>query len=216
MRMRIRLKTKVLVLLTIVAVSSLRLDAQPYYFSHYQVESGLSNNSVECSIQDNDGFLWFGTVNGLNRFDGDTFKVFNNNPIDSNNIGSNFVRCLYNDNHGVIWIGTDKGVYTFNKIGEKFDAIKPLPKGNCTQIISDSSGRFWAIINQLIYSLDTRTNKIRLYPLDGKIPVATSIALTPDKGLWISTSNGNIKKFDPAADSFYTYSTYKKIGSALS
>ena len=51
-------------------------SAQPYYFKHYQVENGLSNNTVYCSIQDNKGFLWFGTKEGLNRFDGYRFKLF--------------------------------------------------------------------------------------------------------------------------------------------
>src|ERR1700758_2005055 len=93
-----------------------RLQGQPYYFNHYPVESGLSNNSVECSIQDDDGFLWIGTINGLNRFDGYTFKTFYHDPGDSTSIGSNFIRCLYTDSHGVIWVGTNKGVYTFDKI----------------------------------------------------------------------------------------------------
>src|ERR1700748_3770584 len=113
---------------------------QPYYFNHYQVENGLSNNSVECSIQDDDGFLWIGTINGLNRFDGYTFKTFYNDPGDTASIGSNFIRCLYNDKHGVIWVGTNKGVYTFDKVGEKFKLIRNLPMGNCTQIICDGRG----------------------------------------------------------------------------
>ena len=53
------------------------LNAQPYFFRHYQVENGLSNNTVYCSVQDNNGFLWFGTKDGLNRFDGYHFKLFN-------------------------------------------------------------------------------------------------------------------------------------------
>src|SRR5579864_8730720 len=51
-------------------------EGQPYCFNHFQVENGVSNNSVECSIQDDDGFLWFGTISGLNRFDGYAFKMF--------------------------------------------------------------------------------------------------------------------------------------------
>src|SRR3546814_9928447 len=50
--------------------------SQPYYFTHYQVENGLSNNAVLCSAQDAMGFMWFGTKDGLNRFDGYSFKVF--------------------------------------------------------------------------------------------------------------------------------------------
>jgi hypothetical protein len=66
------------------------VTAQPYYFRHYQVEDGLSNNAVVCCLQDRKGFLWFGTKDGLNRFDGYTFKIFRNNPDDSTSIGNNF------------------------------------------------------------------------------------------------------------------------------
>ena len=61
-----------IVLLLTVSTAS----GQSYYFKHYQVENGLSNNTVYCSIQDNKGFLWFGTKEGLNRFDGYRFKLF--------------------------------------------------------------------------------------------------------------------------------------------
>src|SRR3981081_1107529 len=132
--------TRILLFVVIAACLPGRVNGQPYYFNHYQVENGLSNNSVECSIQDADGFLWFGTINGLNRFDGYTFKSFYKDPGDSASIGSNFIRCLYLDSRGIIWVGTNKGVYTFNKISEKFNLVRPLPRGNSTQIIGDAGG----------------------------------------------------------------------------
>ncbi len=73
---------------------------QSYYFRHYQVENGLSNNAVICSLQDKKGFLWFGTKDGLNRFDGYTFKIFRNNSTDSQSIGNNFIHCIYEDKQG--------------------------------------------------------------------------------------------------------------------
>src|ERR1700759_3453423 len=141
-----------------------KLCGQPYYFNHYQVESGLSNNSVECTIQDDDGFLWIGTINGLNRFDGYTFKTFYNDPGDTASIGSNFIRCLYNDKHGVIWVGTNKGVFTFDKVRERFELIRGLPRGNSTAVMCDARGSFWFIIDQYVYRLDRKTGKVKLYP----------------------------------------------------
>jgi len=208
---------KLISLIVIVAVQLFgSVSGQPYYFNHYQVENGLSNNSVECSIQDDDGFLWFGTINGLNRFDGYAFKTFYNNPADSTSIASNFVRCLYNDGQGIIWVGTNKGVCTFNKISEKFNHVPFLPKGNCTQIIRDSRGCFWFVVNLSVYSYNPGTGKVKQYPLNGPVPVATSIAITPDRSLWVSTSSGCLKKFMPATDSFYTYSRYYGILDPLS
>ena len=83
-----------IILLTICFI---QVDGQSYYFRHYQVENGLSNNAVICSVQDHKGFLWFGTKDGLNRFDGYSFKVFRNIPNDTSSIGSNFIRSLFED-----------------------------------------------------------------------------------------------------------------------
>ncbi|HXB92875.1 MAG TPA: two-component regulator propeller domain-containing protein, partial [Puia sp.] len=208
-------KKEISLLLFFVIAFFSRTDGQPYYFNHFQVENGLSNNSIECSIQDNDGFLWFGTINGLNRFDGYTFRTFYHDPGDTSSIGSNFIRCLYNDRQGTVWVGTNKGVYTFNKTGEKFNLVRNLPKGNSTQILCDGRGRFWFIIDQFVYSLDPSGGKVSSYPMEGQSPVATSIAVTPDNALWVSTSNGAIQRYSPQKDSFTIYSTYKPVSDPL-
>jgi ligand-binding sensor domain-containing protein/signal transduction histidine kinase/DNA-binding response OmpR family regulator len=210
------IKIRILLLVLIAFLFSDKMVGQPYYFNHYQVENGLSNNSVGCSIQDDDGFLWVGTINGLNRFDGYTFKTFYCDPGDTTSIGSNFIRCLYNDGHGTIWVGTNKGVYTFDKISEKFRLVRPLPQGNSTEIICDGMGGFWFIIDFFVYRLDPRNGKVKGYLVEGRSPVATSIAITPDKALWVSTSNGCIKKYAPGPDSFYTYSAYRKVADPYS
>jgi ligand-binding sensor domain-containing protein/signal transduction histidine kinase/DNA-binding response OmpR family regulator len=185
------------------------LKGQPYYFKHYQVENGLSNNSVECILQDDDGFLWFGTLNGLNRFDGYSFKTFHNDPEDSTTIGSNFIRCLFNDHHKTIWVGTNNGIYAYDKISEKFRLLKSVPAGNTTQINGDGNGNFWFIINLMVYRYNPKTGNVKLYSLNEITPAATSIAMAPDSSLWISTSKGSIKKYIPERDSFMTYSVYE-------
>src|SRR5688500_3296477 len=76
------------------------LQAQPWYFRSYGVKDGMSGNGVMSILQDSRGFMWFGTRNGLNRFDGSSFKVFRNNPYDSLSIGSNSIGCLYEDKSG--------------------------------------------------------------------------------------------------------------------
>ena len=203
------MKKKLLLLIISTYALFNGLRGQPYYFKHYQVENGLSNNSVECSLQDDDGFLWFGTLNGLNRFDGYTFKTFHNDPEDSNSIGSNFIRCLYNDHHNKIWIGTNNGIYIYDKIREKFSLLKSIPAGNTTQIKSDPNGNFWFIVNLNLYRFNPKNGTAKLYSLNEITPVATSIALTPDSTLWVSTSRGSLKKYIAERDSFMTFSMYE-------
>ncbi|MEC8885050.1 MAG: two-component regulator propeller domain-containing protein, partial [Bacteroidota bacterium] len=67
---------------------------QDYYFEHYTVENGLSHNTVLSSLQDSKGFLWFGTKDGLNRFDGYAFKRFQNKPNDQKHLLGNYVESL--------------------------------------------------------------------------------------------------------------------------
>ena len=208
-------RNKIWILTAIALAVLIKSSGQSYYFNHYQVENGLSNNSVECSLQDDDGFLWFGTINGLNRFDGYTFKTFHYDPADSTSIGSNFIRCLYNDDHHTIWVGTNKGIYTYNKIGEKFSRVKSIPVGNSTQIKSDARGRYWFIIDLSVYSFEPKTGQVKLYRLHGPVPIATSVAITPGNDLWVTTSKGSLEKYVPALDSFITYSVYEQNANRL-
>ena len=94
--------------------------SQPFDFRSYQVEKGLSNNTVTCSLQDKRGFMWFGTKDGLNRFDGLSFKVFRQITGDSNSLGNNSITRLLQDKQGVLWVGTERGLYRYNEEKENF------------------------------------------------------------------------------------------------
>src|SRR5690606_26880222 len=131
--------------------------AQPYYFTHYQVENGLSNNAVLCSVQDDMGFIWFGTKDGLNRFDGYSFKVFHSDPDNPNGLGSNFVRALYVDDSGYIWVGTDQGIYLFDPKSETFSLFHPSITNEILDIQGDNQGNTWFINNLTLSRYDTAT-----------------------------------------------------------
>lgn len=91
-----------------------------YIFRHYQVEHGLSDNMVTACIQDNDGFVWIGTRDGLNRFDGYSFKVFRHDPEVSSTLGSNWITSLNCDQTGNLWVGTLAGLFRYDKEHESF------------------------------------------------------------------------------------------------
>ncbi|UCF64436.1 MAG: hypothetical protein JSW33_01005, partial [bacterium] len=88
-------------------------------FEHLTIEDGLSNNTVQCILQDQQGFMWFGTSDGLNRWDGYTFKIFTHSPNDSTSISNNYITALCEDSSGIIWIGTGFGLNTFDPSTEK-------------------------------------------------------------------------------------------------
>ena len=85
-----------------------------------KLENGLSNNTVLCSIQNKMGFIWFGTRDGLNRFDGNQFKNFMYDPEDPNSLINNFITALAEDNEGHIVIGKRDGICSFNHLNETF------------------------------------------------------------------------------------------------
>ena len=120
-----------------------RVQSQPYFFRHYQVESGLSNNTVFCSVQDKDGFLWFGTKDGLDRFDGYHFKHFTIND-EGHTLTPDIISCMLTDSKGTLFIGCQKGLYYFDK--EKECLIRLIDSFVWINAIHfDNQGQLWFI-----------------------------------------------------------------------
>lgn len=116
-------------LLFLVGLASLlctSLQAEEYtnfHFKRIQVDDGLSENTVYCILQDSKGFIWFGTKDGLNRYDGDSFHTFRNNPSDSLSLKNNFIRALVQANDDLLYIGTDAGLYVMDAAKEVFTRV---------------------------------------------------------------------------------------------
>src|SRR6266702_6438019 len=88
-------------------------------FTHLSIEGGLSQSNVTCILQDSHGFMWFGTRDGLNKYDGYKFTVFKNTEGDSKSISNNFITSLIEDKKGDLWIGTWGG--GLNKLDRQKD-----------------------------------------------------------------------------------------------
>ena len=84
-----------------------------YYLNSLTIRDGLSQNTVYDILQDKAGFMWFGTKDGLNRYDGSSFKIFKYDRTDEYSLGNNYILALYEDVEGNIWVGTDMGLYIY-------------------------------------------------------------------------------------------------------
>jgi len=84
--------------------------AQQYIFTNYSINEGLSQSVVNCIFQDSRGYIWIGTQNGLNRFNGETFDEYSYNPVDSNSISNNWIYTIAEDTEGDLWVGTKGGL----------------------------------------------------------------------------------------------------------
>lgn len=96
------------------------LHAQSLRFSHLDQKQGLSQNTATAFLQDHDGFIWVGTQDGLNRYDGYSFRVYRKISGDSLSLSDNFVLSLAEDTDGNIWVGTRNGVCVFLRSTQKF------------------------------------------------------------------------------------------------
>lgn len=142
-------------LLFIAAISCRAQNFPDLQFEHITVQDGLSNNSVSGITQDHQGFIWIGTGNGLNRYDGYRFKQYFHSSRDTNSLVNNEVQRLYCDKQGRIWISTEDGVSCFIPSENRFvnfSSRRPAPhrlKNNSSAgVYEDEQGVIW-LTNQL-------------------------------------------------------------------
>ena len=118
------------------------------HFEHIGIEEGLSNENVTCIFQDSKGYLWFGTFDGLNKYDGYSFTKYRLDPFDSNSLSQNFIYTIWEDKYGFIWVSSFEGLCKFDRSTEKFTRYKPSANAkfsdpNISVINEDSDGMIW-------------------------------------------------------------------------
>jgi len=186
--------------------------ASSSYFRNYQVEKGLSHNSVWTVLQDHKGYMWFGTKDGLNRFDGKNFKVYRKHKDDPNSIGHNFIHCIKEDSQNRLLIGTRNGVYLYNREDDNFKPIlletDTAKQANVNDILEDKDGKYWvACHGEGIYKLNSELNVEKHYINDGKensIPVNFIWTIISDNygSLWLGTAGKGLVHFDKKNEKF--------------
>lgn len=185
------------------------LAGQSYYFRRYQVENGLSHNSVICAIQDQRGFMWFGTKDGLNRFDGYSFKTFRKNASDSSSIGNNFIQSLYQDKQGNFYVGTDKGLYQYNEKTEGFKLMPSTKEHSIIKLTGDTKGNLWFIAGFALCKYSPVTQQLDYFDHINFF-IASAICTTTDGNVWVGTADGELKKYVQDKRSFTTVPLFPK------
>ena len=102
------------ILICFLILACVYAKSQPRRFKHLTSEDGISQSEVYTFLEDSRGFMWFGTVDGLNQYDGYTIKVYNTDKNNPNSLSNNTVRSLKEDKFGRIWIGTDDGLNLYD------------------------------------------------------------------------------------------------------
>jgi len=189
-------------------------SGQGIQFDHYTVKDGISQSEILCIFQDSEGYMWFGTQNGLNKFEGYSFKKYFPDPFDINTISSGWIFDITEDDNGFLWIGTKRGLNRFDKKTGLFTRVSTIENNlaNNTNFIygitSDSSyiyvnqSSILSIINFNTGSLESYTNTFEreraLY--DAGLPI-----IADSKGLiWTGSRNG-LSSFDLQEKRFTNY-----------
>jgi len=179
------------------------------------IEDGLSNNTVTSIYKDQSGFMWFGTFDGLNRYDGNSFKVFKNSYNDEGTLPNDIVKCISSDNAGNIWVGTHAGLgiqsnrtLRFSNLRLKYPTGKnEIYRKTITCINRDNKGNMYVGTdsNGLLLAFDGNSvaNEIPLLSSSGKITNSyqvAAIAIGNDQTVWVAVDNIGLCQFDKKSE----------------
>jgi len=183
-----------------------------FYFKTLGVEDGLSQNMIYAILQDRQGFMWFGTQDGLNRYDGNSFRVYKKDLFSEYSLKSDAIFSLAEGNDSLLWIGTDNGVAIYDPVLEKFTQLDFGEEGRMgivRSIVKDRKGNMWMSLSDEGIVCVTLDKKQIFYSLDKYLGrgkgMIRQLCFDDNGFLWIATyrqgvlrlepSTGNVKQF---------------------
>jgi signal transduction histidine kinase/streptogramin lyase len=168
-------------------------------FDRITTEDGLSHNTVTSILQDSRGFMWFGTEDGLNRYDGYTFTVYRHDPDDPHSLRDDSVMTLYEDRDGVLWIGTQTG--WLERLGEERGRFSHHQfSGPVLSMYQDPTGEFWVGTWDALYRFDRDTEDFEIVSSFSESATILSIHQDRDGGVWFGSWDGWLHSLDRAQD----------------
>lgn len=204
-----------LLMLLFMPIDTIHAERNNLQFRHMTADDGLSSSIIISIAQDYKGFMWLGTYDGLNRFDGTKIVTYKNNPSDSGSLIENHIQCIFEDRGKKLFIGTREGLSLYDRDRDRFinyalDSSSPLHgvRAMVNRIAEDAAGNLWLAtdFNGLIY-FNRRSNTITHYLHDPKVPGSISydqmdyVYLDSRERLWVATKKG-LNLFDPKNGTF--------------
>lgn len=193
-----------------------------FHFRHYNIENGVSSNNISTLFQDQKGYIWIGTENGLNRFDGNQFTLYQkNNPLYSN-FHANSTNTICETTDKELWLGTDNGVFIYNQVKDTFTPFvkqtsdKTSITSWITHIIQDKAGNIWiATHKQGIFLFNTQTDKLTQFEIPQNDNIVTRILNDEQNNIWLSGPY-QLCKLNKVNNTFETYAIEEKTESIYS
>ncbi|MEO6522432.1 MAG: two-component regulator propeller domain-containing protein [Mucilaginibacter sp.] len=185
-------------------------QSNQYRFSQLDISNGLSHNQVNCIFKDSEGFMWFGTASGLNRFDGYNFKIFRHDG-DKNSVKDDFITKIFEGPDKKLWIATRYGYCFYDPETERFNndmslllrSLKLPLYQSITKIVQTSASDFWFLYpDSGIYRYNALSKQTkRYYHSINSMPSLYSnsivdITVDAKSNIWIVYSNGTVEMLD--------------------
>ncbi|MFN0159308.1 MAG: two-component regulator propeller domain-containing protein [Bacteroidota bacterium] len=203
-----------MVTLFFVSASTAVPQSSLFRYEAYSVDQGLSQSSVWSILQDSQGFMWFGTADGLNRYDGHSFRIFRHDARDSTSIAKNNIYVLHEDRAGNVWIGTSAGLNKYDRHSDSFERLvsqeryqKSFLALRINSILEDRSGRLWFGTVEGLVIVAPDGNILKQIPdadlgPSGSLARGLSVFSEDDQGgVWI-TNFGYLFRCDPTTWKF--------------
>jgi len=176
-------------------------------FERLSVEHGLSQSSASVIMQDSQGFMWFGTQDGLNKYDGINFTIYRHDPGDSTSISGNYIASLCEDEDGFIWVATEGGgLDRFDAKKEIFEHFRDIlietsssSESSVRRIYRDKLGNIWFATNQGLARFDETGKQFEFFLIesDNSRPQAISAIFEDSEDiLWVGNSQGGLFTFN--------------------
>lgn len=174
------------------------------------LHNGLSNQHVRCILKDSKGFIWFGTNEGLNKFDGSNITIYENNVNDSNSLVNSTITMLFEDRKQNLWVGTSRGLCIYNREKDNFKIFKDFGRKQfmyITTLLEDNNNIWIGTAGLGIYRYDVKTDKLFHYLHDEKKTSSVSsdfvnCIVSDKKGkIWVGSHSG-LDLFDSKNNSF--------------
>jgi len=177
-------------------------------FKRLATRDGLSQGHVSAILRDKQGFMWFGTDDGLNKYDGYKFTVYRHQPKKSSSISSSYVSALFQEQDGTLWIGTGNGLEKFDSKADTFTHYAPIRPANfkVKVIVKDRQKRMWVGTSEGLFRFDETNGSFTQYrhsEVRNSISDNVIYDMVVDKtgNLWIATGNG-LNIFNPDSGHF--------------
>jgi len=189
-------------------------------FESISLEDGLSQSTVFCMLQDHQGFMWFGTEDGLNKYDGYNFTVYNHDSEDPNSLGSDWIQAILEDDSGILWIGTnngglnryDKSLDQFIRYWHDSDDPSSLSDDSVTAIYQDREGVLWiGTGGGGLDKFDKENESFIHYQHNSddsnslSSNAVSTIYQDQDGVLWIGTEEGGLNRFESEQERWQRY-----------